>query len=255
MQLGALALGIGVLAGAVVNILAEILPHFGLQDENTGDETSEIVQTDAAQVGGSTKRWNLERYIVITIILIPLIGFALSQPPPHAIPIAFYMIVLTLISVIDIEHRLVLSIVLLPSFLIAFVEILITHRIHVVDALVGYAVAQIIVMLYYLMGGLYLRIVNARRKDPVTEIAFGFGDVSLATFCGLIVGYPHVVYMLILMALIGGVMAFGYLVVRLVIVRRYEAHMAFPYGPAITIAAAAMLLWGDQIVYYLLGGR
>jgi prepilin signal peptidase PulO-like enzyme (type II secretory pathway) len=145
--------------------------------------------------------------------------------------------------------------VLLPTFLIAFLEILVTHRISLADALVGYAVAQIIVMLYFLMGGLYLRIINARRKDPVSEIAFGFGDVSLATFCGLIVGYPHVVYMLVLMALLGGIMALGYLVIRLVIVRRYEAHMAFPYGPAITIAAAMMLLWGDQIAYYLLGGR
>jgi prepilin signal peptidase PulO-like enzyme (type II secretory pathway) len=184
------------------------------------------------------------------------LSFVVSKfPPVIAAAIGFHLVVLMLISVIDIEHRLILSIVLLPAFLIAFLEIVITRRITIPDALVGYAVAQIVVMLYYLMGILYLRIVNARRKDPVSEIAFGFGDVSLATFCGLIVGYPRVVYMLILMALVGGLMAFSYLIVRLVIVRRYEAHMAFAYGPAITIAAAIMLLWGDQVAYYLLGGR
>ena len=255
MQVDLIAVVIAIVAGAIANVLAAILPRFSLQADEGGDEDATQSLDEELKTDGSHTVWNTKRYIVITMVLIGLSFFVSKFPPVIAAAIGFHLVVLMLISVIDIEHRLILSIVLLPSFLIAFLEIVITRRITIADALVGYAVAQIVVMLYYLMGILYLRIVNARRKDPVSEIAFGFGDVSLATFCGLIVGYPRVIYMLILMALVGGIMAFGYLIIRLVIVKRYEAHMAFAYGPAITIAAAIMLLWGDRVAYYLLGGR
>jgi prepilin signal peptidase PulO-like enzyme (type II secretory pathway) len=79
--------------------------------------------------------------------------------------------------------------------------------------------------------------------------------VTLATFCGMVVGFPDVINMLVLMILIGGTMGFVYLVIRLIITRRYQRNMVIPYGPAIVAAAALLLLWGDQIVPYLLGVR
>ena len=56
------------------------------------------------------------------------------------------------------------------------------------------------------------------------------------------------------MILLGGAMAFLYILARLLIFRNYKAHAAIPYGPAIILAASLMLLWGDQIGYFMLSG-
>ncbi len=165
-----------------------------------------------------------------------------------------YMTVFTLIAVIDIEHRLVLNVVMVPAFAVALVEVLFSGRIPVLSALAGYAVAQIIVMGFYLLGGLYLKAVNARRETPVTEVAFGFGDVTLATFCGLVVGFPGVTLMLVLMVLLGALFALLYIVSRGLFARGYRAHTPLPYGPSIILAAVIMLLWGADVIRLALGG-
>lgn len=160
----------------------------------------------------------------------------------------FYLSLFVLIAAIDIEHRLVLNIVMLPAFVVALIEVAFSNRIGLGNGLMGYAVGQIVVLGFFLLGGVYLWIVNTSRQQPVTEVAFGFGDVTLATFCGLIVGIPGVVPMLILMILLGGLIAVLFIAYRIVIARDYHPHIPIAYGPAILLAAAVMLLWGKAII-------
>jgi prepilin signal peptidase PulO-like enzyme (type II secretory pathway) len=166
-----------------------------------------------------------------------------------------YLALFVLIAVIDIEHRLVLNVVMIPAFALTFIEMIVTGRISLNDALVGYAVAQIVVMAFYLLGGVYLWIVSTRQGKPLGEVPFGFGDVTLATFCGMVLGFPTVLPMLMLMVLLGAAIAILYLVVRALTVRRVEAHMVIPYGPAIVLAAAILLLWQNEVAGMMLGGR
>ncbi len=158
-----------------------------------------------------------------------------------------YIALFVLIAVIDIEHRLVLRSVMLPAFAFALLEVLFSGRIRPLDALAGFAISQIVLTAFYLLGEAYLRFINARREEPVEEVAFGSGDVTLGTFCGLVVGFPRVVPMLILMVFLGAALALLFLVVRLILLRRYEAHIPMPYGPAILLAAALLLLWGPAV--------
>jgi len=167
-----------------------------------------------------------------------------------------YLIIFTLIAIIDIEHRYILNIVIIPAFAFALVEVFVSGRVAEPRAsLAGYAVAQIGVMAIYLFGGAYLWLVNRRRKDKVEEVAFGFGDVTLATFCGLLVGSPDVIDMLILMVFVGAVISIGYFVVRAIVRREFKSHIPVAYGPAILISAAAMLLWRESVVALLHAGR
>ena len=163
-------------------------------------------------------------------------------------------VVFALIAVIDIEHRLVLNVVMYPAFAIAILEVLLSGRDGAIDAFAGYAIAQIVVLGFYLLGHVYLWLVNTRRGEPVDEVAFGFGDVTLATFCGLVVGYPRVLFMLILMILFGGLFALLYVVYRAMGAREYRAHTPLPYGPSILLAATIMLLWGREVAQLLGGG-
>ncbi|GAB4478377.1 MAG: hypothetical protein Kow00124_22700 [Anaerolineae bacterium] len=162
-----------------------------------------------------------------------------------------YLALFVLIAVIDFEHLLVLDAVMIPAFIFALLEVFLSQRQPVLRALGGFAAAQIAVMGIYLAGMLYLWIVNTQRETPVTEVPFGFGDVTLASFCGLVIGLGSVILMIPLMIVIGGLMAAGLLLVRGLIQQRYKAHTAIPYGPAILLASAILLLWGEQVMRLL----
>lgn len=255
----------GIALGILVNYLADTLPRFRVQD----DESEEVLDTpgealEAEPVVAETAplAWSPARLLspralaVIAVLIVASVG--LEQRGDTLVQTAFlyvYIALFTLIAVIDIEHKLVLTVVMIPAFIIAFIELLVTRRLTFASALAGYAFGQIVVMAIYLAGALYIWLINARRTEPIRDVAFGFGDVTLATFCGLVLGLPWALPMILLMVLIGGAMALVFLVVRLLIVRKYQAHMAIPYGPAIVIAAAAILLWGEQLAPYLLPAR
>jgi prepilin signal peptidase PulO-like enzyme (type II secretory pathway) len=253
----------GLAAGLIVNFLADLLPFYQLGDEEDDtdiDDADSSAETDVEspqEFSWSVARLYSPRYLIVTALLVLLAIYVWQrQPTPlSALSYFIYLALFMLIAVIDIEHKLVLTVVMIPAFVYALIEIFLSGRLLIQDAFVGYAVAQIIQMGFYLLGAIYLAVINARRGEAIHEVAFGFGDVTLATFCGLVLGYPDVVLMLMLMVLIGGMMALVFLIIRLIITRQYQAHLAIPYGPAIVIAAAAMLLWGQQVAYYLLGGR
>ncbi len=249
-----LAAAAGVILAIVINILADVLPRHRMDDAN--DLQDPESQQTPAPAPGFFSRLASPRFLMVLVALTAAsVAAARADGGAPSWAIILYLALFLLIAVIDIEHRLILNVIMLPAFVLALVEIAITRRISLADALVGYAVGQIAVMAVFLLGAVYLSLVNARKAEPVREVAFGFGDVTLATFCGLVVGYPAVVYMLVLMVLIGGAMAFIYLIARLVVVRRHDPHLAIPYGPAIVAAAALMLLWGEQIITWMLGGR
>lgn len=269
----------GILLGGVVNWLADQLPLLGGSDDEEqqaagGSGTKESQGMTAprclkcgaprpilgylgitAWLFGKRRCGSCEtslpfRHLVVEIVLAAASAYLWSREGftlTFGI-LLFYLTLFALIAAIDIEHRLVLNIVMFPAFVIALIEVAFSQRIWLNNALMGYAVGQLVVLGFFLLGGVYLWIVNTARQKPVTEVAFGFGDVTLATFCGLIVGIPGVLPMLILMIVLGGLIAALYMAYRLVIVRDYHPHIPIAYGPAILLAATVMLLWGKSIL-------
>lgn len=257
----ALAGSIGLVLGLIANILADVLPWLRADEIEYEDESDEPLEGEAVNKTEprprpdlSVKRLLSPRYLIVLALMVAASLYLWNAGEKYLVSRLFYLTVFVLIAIIDIEHKLILGTVMIPAFILAFIEVAITQRITIPDALVGYATGQIILMFFYLLGALYIWLINARRNEPIREVAFGFGDVTLATFCGLILGWPWVLYMVVVMIVVGGLMAFVFLILRLVIVRRYEAHMAMPYGPAIVIAAAITLLWANQVGALIYGG-
>jgi leader peptidase (prepilin peptidase) / N-methyltransferase len=263
-----IAVVIGLIFAIVVNVLSDILPQYRMQEAEDENDKSEGNYSEQSASGpietNSVGRWSWSpmqliklRSLLVTLLIVAASVYLWQREDTALMALIhiFYVALFTLIAVIDIEHRLVLTVLMIPAFVLALVEIAFSGRIGIGNAMIGYAVAQIVQLSFYMFGALYLTIINARSNEPIREVAFGFGDVTLATFCGMVVGFPNVIYMLVLMILIGGTMGFVYLVIRLIITRRYQAHMVIPYGPAIVAAAALLLLWSDTIVPYLMGQR
>lgn len=75
------------------------------------------------------------------------------------------------------------------------------------------------------------------------EGALGYGDVKLAAYIGLAVGFPLIVETLVLTFIFGFVGALA-----LIFSRKGSLHSFFPYAPFLVLSAAVTMLWGMEIV-------
>jgi leader peptidase (prepilin peptidase)/N-methyltransferase len=143
--------------------------------------------------------------------------------------VSLYTAILLLITVTDLEHRLIFNVVVLPSILFAVVAAFISPGIAWPVALVGGAAGFILS---------YLAALAARG-------GLGGGDVTLSTFLGLILGFPH-----ILLSLTFGVFLGGFVAFLLLVTRRVGLKTFIPYGPFLTVTGWIMLIWGNEIWTY-----
>lgn len=158
-----------------------------------------------------------------------------------------------LIAVIDIEHRLILHVVSLPSIaLLALVGSLLPGR-GPEKTLIGGAVGFGFVFLLFLFGEVYARWVARRRGEPLDEVAFGFGDVTLSALIGVIVGWPGVVLALTIGVLSAGAFSLIYLVAS-GLRGSYQPYMPIPYGPFLIVGALLVYLGGSDLFLNLFPG-
>jgi leader peptidase (prepilin peptidase)/N-methyltransferase len=140
-----------------------------------------------------------------------------------------YTAILILVTVTDLEHRLILNVVMLPAILfallISFVDPTISWKIALLGGVAGFVLSYIAAL--------------------VSRGGLGGGDVTLSTFLGLILGFPHILLSLIFGVCLGGVTAFLLLITRRVGLKTY-----IPYGPFLTITGWIMLIWGYEIWAY-----
>jgi leader peptidase (prepilin peptidase)/N-methyltransferase len=161
--------------------------------------------------------------------------------------------VFLLIAVIDVEHRLILHIVSLPSAAALGIVRSLDPSVGPAKTVWGGLAGLAILTAMYLFGLGFSRLVAARRGQPIEEVAFGFGDVILGGLLGLTVGWPG-----ILVAVVLGILAAGGFSLALVAVqllrRRYAAFLAIPYGPFLILGAAVVLYGGREAFRALVVG-
>jgi leader peptidase (prepilin peptidase)/N-methyltransferase len=167
-----------------------------------------------------------------------------------------YVTSLVLIVVTDLEHRLILHAVTLPSIALA---VLGAYLNPVFDkptrALLGGAVGLLAALSLYVFGALFALFLGRVRGEPLPGPALGFGDVTLSAFLGLIVGVPEIIFALVIGMLAGFIGALIFLAVRMVIHRPHQVFTSFiPYGPFLVLGGAAMLFYGSEFMAWYTGG-
>jgi leader peptidase (prepilin peptidase)/N-methyltransferase len=167
-----------------------------------------------------------------TAVLFALLP-SLIPEPRNLIVNSFYIAVLILVIVIDLEHKLILNVVTLPVTAVALAASLIVTRdqntilLAVTGAILGLIIA-------YIMYGFGTLVFGAG--------AFGYGDVKLAMAMGAMMGLHRIPFALIIGIILGGVISLLLLVTRLV-----SRRDALPYGQYLAIGGIIMLIWGIQI--------
>ena len=165
---------------------------------------------------------------------------------------ALLLAIFLLITVIDIEHRLILFVVVIPGALVAIAYGLFATDHGWQRTLIGGAVGYGAIYFVYIAGLLFSRLMAWLRKKPLDEIAFGGGDVNLAGVIGLAAGWPGIVLALLIGVAAGGLAALLVLLVALLL-RRYNAFTAIPYGPFLILGAIAVLIFGPELQVWYFG--
>lgn len=209
----------GLLAGGVVALLAQALPTLQLQ----GGPAAWL-----AGLKGGSHALRFQRVLLLGLTTALLYLLMSGSADPHApglqITRLAWVPLFVLIAVIDIEHRRVLPVVLLPALLFATLEALTAGRLAV--ALAGGVAGTLLGGGMALGGRLYQRALYHRRNILLRETAFGGGDVLLAGLCGTLAGWP-----LVAPALLFAVFSAGAVAALLLAAGRVSTRSALPYAP------------------------
>lgn len=176
-------------------------------------------------------RQTLIRSILVELSVPIFFGFLITRYDLSILLIlnSIYTAILLLITVTDLEHRLIFNIVILPAILLALVAAFFTPGLAWPSAIVGGGAAFLV---------MYLAALIARG-------GLGEGDVTLSAFLGLILGFPHII-----LGIGFGVFLGGFIVFLLLITRQVKLNSFVPYGPFLTTTGWVMLIWGKEIWQY-----
>jgi prepilin signal peptidase PulO-like enzyme (type II secretory pathway) len=269
MDLGLILIGIiGLMAGGVVNLLADDLPH-GTKlhfpprypDKTPRPPIAWLGSTAflfgrRASPGGAKLSWRYPLTELLTAALLIVTVLAVQDDPVMTpLQLAFWLLYMTLfalITVIDIEHRLILFIVVIPGCVIALADALLTrYGADVGSALIGGAMGFAVFFIMYIGGYLFTFFVEKVRKQEVAEVAFGYGDVMLITLSGLILGWQPLIMAMFVTVFLGAFGAILYLVVRWLSGRHYSFFTPLPYGPYIVAGTILMLVFSTELTALL----
>ena len=251
---------LGWLAGLLVNYSADVLPATRRFSQptctncRTAFSWADYLMLRACRSCGEKR--SLRTWLVQILVTGSFVYFWLF--PSKALGFALGSLVLiyfAIITVIDLEHRLILHPTSLIGAVLGFIVGTSIHsRINDNGLLKGMGLSLLggifgfgVMFLFYQLGTLVARF-RARRMQAAgqgddEEEALGGGDVYLAGVLGLMLGWDFIVSALAWGIIFGGLVSILFLLV-LLIRRRYssEALMSFiPYGPCFIIAAALFL--------------
>jgi len=154
----------------------------------------------------------------------------------------FYCYLFIVLGVIDLEHKLILNKIVYPAAVVALIISVFLPQPGIIDVslpwpkivngiiggAIGFAFLLIPAIIY--RGGM------------------GWGDIKMAGLIGLVTGFPLVIVAILMAVILGGLVA-GFLLL-LKIRKRKEA---IPFGPFLSLATMATLLWGSDILNWYLG--
>jgi len=260
---------IGILSGGVINVLSDDLPHRRrIRTPRYPDGTprapiawlgiTAFLFGKRASPNGIRLSWRYPATEIGTALLMVAALFSLTDDPTmETVQFAFWLVYLAifmLITVIDLEHRLILFVVIIPSYIVALIDPLVTaYGVTFGESLLGAALGFGVFFLLYIGGYLFTSVMAAVQRRPINEVAFGYGDVMLITLSGLILGWRSLIFAMFITVFIGALGALVYLIARNLARKGYSMFTPLPYGQYIVISTVIMLLYANEVAFVIRG--
>ena len=148
---------------------------------------------------------------------------------------------LVLVSLIDLEHRLILDVMVFPSIVMLLVLAPFWPDIGFPRVFLGDETLLASLANSSLSGlGAFLVFLLVAMINPA---GMGGGDIKFAAVLGLMVGFPGILIAIWISAIGGGLIAIG-----LILTRKKRRKDVMPFGPFMAIGAAVVLVSGPDIV-------
>jgi prepilin signal peptidase PulO-like enzyme (type II secretory pathway) len=262
---------LGLVSGVVINALADCLPYYPRQRpfRYANDVPRPLIAWSGILAVLAKRRRPAEfpqtpplswRYALteLSVIALFLLAYNARDTMPGAatnpFPLTlFYMALFVLITVIDIEHRLIQFVVVVPAIAIALIDAAVFPPPDLAEALRGALTGFGIFFVLYIGGFAFTYVMSALRGRQVGTVAFGFGDVMLITLSGALLGMGFVIVAVFVAVFLGAFGAAVYLILRLLLKGKYELFTAIPYGPYIVAATILMMLDGRGVWQLIFG--
>jgi len=160
---------------------------------------------------------------------------------------AFYCCIFIVLGVIDLEHGLILNKITYPAAVVALIilaldslfpgaglfgDLIYLPEPSILSGVIGGAVGFAFLLIPAL----------------ISPGGMGWGDVKMAALIGLVTGFPLVLVALLMAVVLGGLIAALLLLFK--IKKRKET---VPFGPFLSLATIATLIWGSHILDWYLG--
>ncbi len=155
---------------------------------------------------------------------------------------AFYGYLFIVLGVIDLEHGLILNKIVYPAVVVALIIGIFRPSPGIIDTSLPWPE-----ILNGVIGGA-IGLVFLLIPALIYRGGMGWGDIKMAALIGLVTGFPLVFVAILMGVILGGLVA-GFLLL-LKIKKRKEA---IPFGPFLSLATIATLLWGSDILNWYLG--
>jgi leader peptidase (prepilin peptidase)/N-methyltransferase len=258
---------IGWLIGVLINHVADALPrHAGLEALPSCEfcSTPRPPAAWSAVIGYISGRraclgcgTPLPIRSVVVELLTPAIFVGLLWrygPSVHLGLLSLYSAIFILVTIMDLEHHVIPHVVMVPAILLAMVGAFFNEDVTFRRALLGGAVGFVSLYALFLLARPISALMGHLAGREVDEIPFGFGDVTLGTFVGLITGLPGIFFAVLITLLSAGLAAAVFWIVLAVILRRYSLFTAIPYGPFLALGGFIMMVYGPQILQWYING-
>ena len=238
----------GWVGAGIVNYLADVLPvHRKLTKPICAECQQEISWRQylgRAACENCGKQTGI-RHLVVLLLGPVLAGLAYFFPIENLgnYGTLIWLIFFGLVVVIDLEHRLILHPVSLIGGLLGVVFGSMSHGL--LNTLLGGAAGFGIMLVFYFLGEIFVRVMSKSRGEEISEIALGFGDVNLAGVIGLLLGWPGILGGIFLAIILGGIGSGLFLLIQS-IRKKYRAFQALPYGPFLVLSVV-ILFYISQI--------
>lgn len=143
----------------------------------------------------------------------------------------FYCCLFVIIMAIDLERQLILNKVTYPAMAAALLIAIFSSEPGIVHAAIGGGIGL----------GLFLLVALVSRGG------MGLGDVKMAALIGLVTGYP-----LVFVALVLAIILVGLVAVVLLVSKKKTGKEGIPFGPYLSLAAIATILYGTEMLDWCL---
>jgi len=236
----------GWLLGMVVNYLADVLPRERrfvrpscfYCNETLGWINYLFLPRQCKKCG----RHRRPRAILVEVFFILICIYLWMYPPERlGFPVSILLLVyFILVTIIDIEHRLIMHSISFLGALLCLVTGIWLHGVRV--TFLGGVIGFGIMLGVYLLGlGFTQLLMRWHKYAIIEEEALGFGDVTLSGVIGLLLGWPGVLAAIILGIIIAGLVSVLYVLVK-AIRHEYRVGLSLPYGPFLVAATFGLLV-------------